>query len=104
MADILVDVVVKRTGDGRVADLGPRVDFPAEFRKRAPELGESIGEVANLLRDALEKRIQEKEPSAWALHGIELKFSMDLEAEAGVVITRAKASAGFDVTLSWARS
>jgi hypothetical protein len=29
---------------------------------------------------------------------------MDLEAEAGVIIARTTASAGFEVTLNWSRS
>jgi hypothetical protein len=32
---------------------------------------------------------------------VELRFSIDLEGEAGVVIARTKTSADFEATLSW---
>jgi hypothetical protein len=32
---------------------------------------------------------------------VELKFSLDLEAEAAVVIAKAKTTAGFEASLSW---
>jgi Trypsin-co-occurring domain 1 len=37
------------------------------------------------------------------LSDMELKFSLDLEAEAGVIIARTTASAGFEATLTWSK-
>jgi hypothetical protein len=37
--------------------------------------------------------------SGWRLEQVALKFSLDLEAEAGVVIARAKTSTFLDVTV-----
>ena len=67
------------------------------------ELGDSIGEIAQRLREQLEADLREEAPSAWHLDEVAVSFSMDLEAEAGVVVARAKSTAGFEVSLTWTR-
>jgi len=107
MAEILVEVISHREkNQTTIGELSPTVTFPkfANFNERAAELGESISKTANLLRESIDTHLQEKEPSNWGLDTVEMKFSLDLEAEAGVVITKAKATAGFEVTLSWKRN
>ena len=67
------------------------------------DLGQSLREIAQRLSQQLED-FEKKRDAAWRLEGVELKFSLDLEAEAGVVIARTKTSAGFEATLSWKSS
>lgn len=102
MTDILVEVRPKAaTGDLR----GPAI--PESFMKRVDEIGRSLQEIANRLNthlDLLEKEQLEKqkeEKTRWHLESVELKFSLDLEAEAGVVIARTKTTAGFEASLGW---
>ena len=102
MADILVQVVPKQAGaDGYLAPKAPV--GPESFSNRAKDIADGVATVANSVRDDLERALQVKAESAYRLHEIELRFSLDLEAEAGVVIARAKTSAGFEVTLTWSR-
>jgi uncharacterized phage infection (PIP) family protein YhgE len=69
---------------------------------RIDELSESIGSIANSLRSRLEQTLQDDE-AAWKLDEISLNFSLDLEAEAGVVVAKAKTTAGFEAQLTWRR-
>lgn len=55
------------------------------------------------MRSRLDTELAEKESAKWRLHEVGVTFSLDLEAEAGVVVARAKTSAGFEVALTWAR-
>ena len=101
MAEILVQVVPRyseTSGDLAAAFIGPEA-----FKHRIDEVGESLASIANSLRLQLEQRLSKGDGAnaGWCLESVELKFSMDLEAEAGVIISRAKASAGFEVTLGW---
>jgi hypothetical protein len=76
-----------------------------KFAARVDELGASIGEIAERLRGRLEAELAaEDEGPSWMLDEVELSFSLDLEAEAGVVVAKAKTTAGFEVVLTWKRS
>jgi len=48
--------------------------------------------------------LAEERPSAWQLDEVAVSFSVDLEAEAGVVVAKVKTTAGFEVELKWTRS
>jgi len=97
MSEILVQVVPRQGDRGRMATpIGPE-----SFSKRATDISDGVSGVANAIRADLERKIVRNPDSPLALKEIELKFSLDLEAEAGVVIARAKTSAGFEVTLTW---
>ena len=74
-----------------------------EFGKRISELGDSIGEIANELRRKLDAALEQGEESDWGLEQIQLSFSLDLEAEAGVIVAKTRTSAGFEVQLTWSR-
>jgi|GEM_PF-2806447 len=73
------------------------------LKKRVHELGDSIGEIAGDLRERLDVTLADRDDSSWALDQVQLSFSLDLEAEAGVVVARAKTNAGFEVMLNWSR-
>ncbi len=104
MGEILVQVVPQYSDD--LGDLGsqPRV-APELFRSRISEIGDSLADIANSLRAQLEQKLtKDAAGHGWSLGSVELKFSLDLETEVGVIISRAKASAGFEVTLGWKTS
>lgn len=73
------------------------------FSKRVGELGKSLGTIANDLRAQIDATLDEPEQSGWLLDEVELTFSIDLEAEAGVVVAKARSSAGFEASLTWKR-
>lgn len=73
------------------------------FEDRVDELCDSIGKIAQRLRARLETDLMEAQPAAWRLGEVAISFSLDLEAEAGVVVAKAKTTAGFEVSLSWTR-
>ncbi len=70
---------------------------------RVDELGESLGEVSNSLWRQLDASLTAPPASAWTLDELTLTFSLDLEVGAGVVVAKGKASAGFEVELTWRR-
>jgi hypothetical protein len=70
---------------------------------RIDELGESLAGIANSLRARLEETLEQEKDATWTLDEIALTFSLDLEAETGVVIAKAKATAGFEAALTWHR-
>jgi hypothetical protein len=59
--------------------------------------------VASRLRQTLESQLTDPAESGWGLTEISLQMSINLESEAGVVISRAKAGAAFQATLTWTR-
>jgi hypothetical protein len=73
------------------------------FEERVDELGDSIGEIARRLRDRLDADLEDDGGSATRLSDVTVTFSLDLEAEAGVVVAKARTSAGFEVALTWKR-
>ena len=98
-----LDVYVEVRPDPEAAgDLAGRT-LTEKFKERVHELGASLGDIANELRDQLEQQLREQDEHGWHLEEIELRFSLDLEAEAGVVVARAATTAGFEASLSWKR-
>lgn len=74
-----------------------------KFAKRVDELGESLGEIANGLRDQLATTLDTSDDRGWGLDEVKLSFSLDLEAEGGVIVAKGKAAAGFEASLTWTR-
>ena len=71
---------------------------------RIDELGGSLGEIANQLRARLDAELTEPSSGGFALEEVALTFTLDLETEAGVVVAKAKAAAGFEAALTWRRA
>jgi hypothetical protein len=88
---------------GREGDLGGPPLFE-RFEQRVDELGASIGNIARRLRTRLDSELDDPQSPVWNLDEVSLSFSLDLEAEAGVVVAKAKTHAGFEVNLKWARN
>jgi hypothetical protein len=99
MAEILVEV----RPSAEAGDLTGQPAIPEAFMSRVEDLGQSLKEIADRLSQQLED-FEKRRQAAWQLEKVELKFKLDLEAEAGVVIARTKTSAGFEATLSWKSS
>ena len=98
MAEILVEV----RPSAAAGDLtGPTI--PESFMSRVEDLGQSLKEIAERLSQQLED-FEKKRAAGWQLERVELKFSFDLEAEAGIIIARTKTSAGFEASLAWKSS
>jgi hypothetical protein len=88
---------------GQAGNLAGR-SLVERFEDRVDELGDSIGEIANRLRERLDRDLAEPEPDKWQLDEAQVTFSLDLEVGAGVVMAQAKSTAGFEVALTWKRS
>jgi len=101
VGEIQVEV---RPGPGAYGeDLSGKPVLPEAFTKRADEIAESIVEIANSFRDRLEVMGARREELEWRMKEVKLSFGLDLEAESGVLIVRAKAGCTFTATLSWAK-
>jgi Trypsin-co-occurring domain 1 len=98
MTEIKVQVVSRDTGE---VAYGPK-RLP-NFSERAKELGDSLNEVAAALRGRLHE-LGTKGEDGWDLEQVSLSFSLDLQAEAGVIVARASTKAGFQAALTWKRS
>ena len=98
MTDIKVQVVSRDGGE-----VAFRKTKAPSFADRAVELGDSLDEVARTLRGRLNE-LGEHSEKGWDLDEVQLTFSLDLQAEAGVIIARASSKAGFQASLTWKRS
>ncbi len=101
MSEILVEVVERDTTPGQ--ELGPVSVVFASFSERADEVAKTLSDVANKIRAGLDTATGAV-ANGWHVDAVEVKFSLDLEAEAGVIITRAKTSAGFEATITWKKA
>lgn len=102
MAEIRVRVV-PTSADGELMDLGGG-GFVERFVDRVGELGSAVREITELMRVQLDNIGDDRPGSGWQVDEIKLGFSLDLEAEAGVVLAKAKTSAGFELELTWNRA
>ncbi len=98
MEKILVEV--RPSAAGTFGDLSAQPAVPEVLMDRLGDLGESLKLIADRLSDQLEE-LEKKRTAHWHLDTVELKFSIDLETEAGVIIARTKAGAAFEASLSW---
>jgi hypothetical protein len=97
--EILVQVVPSPSQAGELS----RGTITERFGDRVAELGESLGEIANGLRQQLDRTLHAENSPGWGLEEVTLNFSLDLEAETGMVLVKGKTTAGFDVSLTWKR-
>jgi hypothetical protein len=101
MSEILVEVRPP-IGDGNLGFVAtqplikPLVD-------RVDDITEALKEISSRVGEGLSGFAQHTTRNFF-VDEIELKFSIDLEAEAGAIIARTKAGAGFEATLRWKRN
>jgi hypothetical protein len=74
-----------------------------QFADRVRELGQGLGEIANDLRAQLDATLREDDRTSWGLEEVQLSFSLDLQAAAGIVVAKASTAAGFEATMTWRR-
>ncbi len=98
MTDIKVQVVSQDTGE---VAFGPK-RLPS-FAERVGELGDSLNEIAVALRERLQE-FGKRDTDEWDLDEVNLTFSLDLQADAGVIVARASSKAGFQAALRWKRA
>jgi hypothetical protein len=99
MSEVYVQVVPNPSQAGQLG--GPPV--VERLKERVGELTQSIGAIATDLWSQLDSALALPQSTAWSLDELELKFALDLEAQAGVVVARAATTASFEVTLTWQR-
>ncbi|MEV0339512.1 CU044_2847 family protein [Nocardia sp. NPDC050713] len=97
--DIRVEIVPP---PGYAGDLGPS-DLVDKFGDRVGELGEALAGIASRLRESLASQLDEPSEGGWQLSEASLQFSLNLESEVGVIISRAKAGSTFQASLTWSR-
>jgi hypothetical protein len=98
-----IEVLVETRPDAS-GDLAARPRLPEALSARIDEVADAVLQVTSSLKQRLDGNLdREPEPGRWHLGEVEMTFSLDLEAEAGVVISRISTSAGFEVKLTWSR-
>lgn len=94
--DVLLEVNPPQTS----GDLAPRPALPENFRKRAAEIAASIGEVADEIRSRLGRTITPPVDGNWGVDSIEIRFDINVQAGAGVIIAKASSGATFSARLT----
>ena len=97
---IPIHVEVRPRLDDEEGNLAPRILKPELLLNRIDEIGDSLRDIATKLSQRLDELAAHPD-NQWRLSEVGLKFSLDLEAEAGVIIARTSATVGFEATLTW---
>lgn len=105
MPRILIEVVPRPSATGELRRGAPHIS--EDFVPRANELMAATLEIAEHLRSTLETSSLSHGAGAtadtWALREVEMKFGLELQAEAGVIVAKVGGTASFDITLTWKR-
>jgi hypothetical protein len=94
--EILLEVVPMEAS----GDLAPLDVLPETFRKRASEIANSIGGIADELRSKLARIVEKSDERSWGVDSVEIGFNLTIQAGAGVIITKASAGATFSAKLT----
>jgi hypothetical protein len=102
MAEISVHVVDQsHEGDDRIYHGGATA--LERFQDRMPELADSVALIVAELQPKLSVS-ESTNPGEWRSSEVTLRFALDLEVEAGVIIARTTATAAFAVEVKWTRN
>ena len=96
-----VRVEVRPPASVDAGDLSAIGNLAEDLRRRIDEITDTLNGVAESVKRRLVAAARAEQD--WGLESIELSFSIDLEAEAGVIISRASSAAGFEAKLTWSR-
>jgi hypothetical protein len=88
----------------KAGEVSPRPAVPERLAKRLGDLTETLNELSTKIGEGLEELSAKPAGGGFRVDEIEVKVNIDLESEAGVVIARAKASAGFEASIRWKRA
>jgi len=86
----------------RLGDLSGQT-LTERFADRIRELGAGLGNIANDLREELDRTLTDGVGRSWRLDEVGLAFSLDLEAEAGIIVAKGRTTAGFEASMTWKR-
>lgn len=95
------ELLIEVQPSGRTADLARHGPVMEDFATRADDISSSISTISRSLQARFDQIAAEGRH--WDLHEIELNFELQLQAEAGAVITKVGGSASIAVHLSWSR-
>jgi hypothetical protein len=99
MPEILVAV---RPSPHTVRDLASGI--PAErLAERMDEIAATLETVIVGLRQRLNAVVTSPTPDGMTVAEVQLAFSIELQAEAGIVLARASTSTGLEATVTWRR-
>jgi len=101
MTEILVPAVKPGTQDGDLWGAS-ELAIPERFADRAAELADTVAEISRTLRTRLEEQLR-ADSGRLAVSEVSLSFSLELQAETGILVARASAAGTFTVTITWAR-
>lgn len=96
MTEILVQVVPQPGASGDLS--GPYFE---NLSKRIDDIAAGIAEIARHLKERLDREDLPSGDERWNLQEVSIGMSLDLKAEAGVIVTRASTNAGFRVEIKW---
>ena len=102
MTEILVEVR-PRISSRKAGEVSPKPAIPERLEKRLADLTNTLNELSSKIGEGLEELSAKQTRGGFRVDEIEVKVNIDLESEAGVVIARAKASAGFEASITWKR-
>lgn len=94
--DIRIEV---RPSPGQRGDLSASAKLTETLANRVGEINATVNYLAEAFAQGLGHH--ETPNGQWSLSTAEISLSLDLEAEAGVILSRFKSAAGIEVTLTW---
>lgn len=97
MAMILIDVLPSGSPSG---NLSGRSVVPEAFSRRSGEIADSLAVIGEAFEQRLD-RVPVEDAADWGLAEVTVVLSLAVQAESGVVITKASAGATFTATLTW---
>jgi hypothetical protein len=103
MPEILVEVRPKMSSR-QAGEVSPKPAIPELLENRLSDLTATLNELSVKIGEGLDELSAKPAGRGFRVDEIELKVNIDLESEAGVVIARAKASAGFEASIKWRRA
>jgi Trypsin-co-occurring domain 1 len=89
------DILLEVRATSVPGDLAPRFLAAEKFKARADEIASSISAIAESFRSRLQPSLNSNRADAWHIETMEIQFSVAVQAEAGVVISRTSAGATF---------
>jgi hypothetical protein len=97
MTTILIDVVPSHSPSG---NLSGRSVLPEAFSRRCGEIANSLAAIGEAFKQRLD-RVQVQDAADWGLAEVTVVLGLAVQAESGVVITKASTGATFTATLTW---
>jgi hypothetical protein len=98
--DASVEILLEVQPQSVSGDLAPRVALPEQFERRAGEIADSVAQIADRFRSRLEQVLRRSSEPGWGVESIEVGFDISVQADVGIVITKATSGATFSARLT----